>query len=257
MFFRTVSQQFGIALSTAHDCLTEFMDAMLAAMKDIVKMPATADEFRRLADTFYQYKYPNVVGAIDGTSINITVPDEHRIDYFTRKFTTAVNLTAVCDANKRYWSITVGYSGRCHDSHIFRCSSLGKDIFINKRIPQQYHILGDAAYGLHINVMSPYTGDDLPEWKQQHNDTHSSTRMAIERSFSDLKNRWLRLKTMRCELELANKIIATCCCLHNISLDFGDICPTERGRDNQGNHELNFINATTKRDAVSQHIANA
>jgi hypothetical protein len=241
-------------MSTAHDCLTEFMDAMLAEINSIIKMPSTTDEFRQLADTFYQYKYPNVVGAIDGTSINVIVPDAHRIDYFTRKFTTAVNLTAVCDASKIYWSVTVGYSGRCHDSHIFNSSSLAKDMFVNKVIPQQYHILGDAAYGLHVNVMSPYPGSDLPEWKQQHNDVHSSTRMAIERSFTDLKNRWLRLKTMRCDLELANKIIATCCCLHNISLDFGDICPTERVDVYQGYHQLNFTNATTKRDAVAQHI---
>lgn len=255
-FYRTVSQQFGVAMSTAHGCVTDLLDAVLSNMNNIIKMPRTEDEFKALATEFYKYKYPNVIGAIDGSSIDVTVPDEHRIDYFTRKYSTAINLTAVCDANKKFLHITVGYSGRCHDSHIFNSSSLAKLIFTDKAIPEQYHILGDAAYGLSTNVMCPYPGDKLPEWKETHNHCHSATRMAIERSFSDLKNRWLRLKTMRCDLETANRIIAACCCLHNLSVEHGDISPTAR-KNRKGNFELQFNNAAAKRDAVANHITNA
>ena len=100
-------------MSTAHDSLTEVIDAIMVNLTNIIKMPTTEEQRRQLADNFYKYKYPNVVGAIDGTSIEIMVPDEHRLDYYTRKHTTAVNLTAVCDANKRYLNINVGYSARC------------------------------------------------------------------------------------------------------------------------------------------------
>lgn len=133
-------------MSTAHDSLTQVIDAILVNLPDIIKMPTTEEEFKALADKFYQYKYPNVIGAIDGTSIELIVPDEHRIDYYTRKHTTAVNLTAVCDATKRYLNINVGYSARCHDSHIFNCSSLARDIFHRRIIPEAFHIIGKLCF---------------------------------------------------------------------------------------------------------------
>ena len=86
-------------------------------MNNIIKMPSTEEEYRALANNFYQYRYPNVIGAIDGTSISVKVPEKHKIDYMTRKFVTAVNLTAVCDANKKYLDVTVGFSASCHDAH--------------------------------------------------------------------------------------------------------------------------------------------
>ena len=109
-FDRTISQQFGVSMSTAHDSLTQVVNAVLANMNIIIKMPSTEQKFRALADKFYTYKHPNVVGAIDGTSIEVAVPNDQRLDYFTRKYITAVNLTAVCDSDKRYLNINVGYS---------------------------------------------------------------------------------------------------------------------------------------------------
>lgn len=241
-------------MSTAHNCLNEFMDAILAVKNDIIKMPSTEIEYRGLANDFYRYKYPNVIGAIDGTSIDVIVPEEHRIDYFTRKYKTSVNLTAVCDANKRYWYIIVGYSGRCHDAHIFNCSGLARAIHVDKVFPPDYHLLGDAAYGLHMNMMCPYAGENLTAAKEAHNYTHSATRMVVERSFSDLKSRWLRLQTMRNDLELVNRIIATCCCLHNISLDYGDIDSTDQPVGLEGNRLLDCATATTKRDYIATLI---
>ena len=250
MFCRTVSQQFGIALSTAHDSLTEVIEAVLANMKDLIRMPAC---MRATSNDFYNFGYPNVVGAIDGTSITVRVPDEHRIDYFTRKYCTAINLTAVCDAKKKFMHINVGQSGRCHDSNIFNNSSLTRAVFTQGMIPNQFHLIGDAAYGLHINIMCPYPGENLPDWKELHNTRHSSTRMVIERALSDLKSRWLRLQSMRCELDFASKIVAACCCLHNICIEYEDIAPSANQRL-QGFHNLEFVTAAHKRDAIANHI---
>ena len=54
----------------------------------------------------------------------------------------------------------MGQSARCHDSHIFQHSQLFTPL--NKgQVPTQYHIIGDAAYGLSTNVMVPYLGANL------------------------------------------------------------------------------------------------
>ena len=53
--------QFGIAMSTGHQCLVEVVEALLANIKNIVKMPSDETERRRLADEFYTYQFPNVI----------------------------------------------------------------------------------------------------------------------------------------------------------------------------------------------------
>ena len=80
--------------------------------------------------------------------------------------------------------------------------------------------------------------------------------MVIERSFADLKNRWLRLRCLRSELQFANKIIAACCCLHNMSIDHGDIMRTVRAPvvEGVGNHQLQVNNAIVKRNAIAEHL---
>lgn len=250
---RTVSQQFGCAESTAQDSLEKLVQSVLRRKNDIIKMPTTEAEFKQVADRFYTYGFPNVVGAIDGTSIILKVPDEQRIDFMTRKHVTAMNLTAVCDANKTYQYIVCGHSARSNDAHIFSSCSLARDIFHNSTIPQQFHIIGDAAYGNHVNVMAPFKGDNLPANKELYNTLHSSTRMVVERSFSDLKNRWLRLKGLRNDPLFACDIIATCCCLHNIAIKNNDIASTQHPVNN-GYHVLDFGDATSKKEALVRHL---
>ena len=38
----------------------------------VIKIPSEDTEFRQLANSFYQYHYPNFIGAIDGSGIDIT-----------------------------------------------------------------------------------------------------------------------------------------------------------------------------------------
>lgn len=242
-------------MSTAHQCLVEVVAALLANMQDIIKMPSTEADRKRLADEFYTYHYPNVIGAIDGTMITVRVPAVNKTDYFTRKYTTALNLTVCCDANKKFLNINAGHSARSHDSHIFQCSQLF-NIINNEEVPSQYHIIGDAAYGLSTNVIVPYPGSNIGLMQEVHNNRHSSTRMVVERSFSDLKRRWLRLQCLRSDIKFATKIIAACCCLHNISINFGDIKATDREDrvDGVGTVALHFTSPAEKRDAITEHL---
>ena len=81
-----------------------------------------------------------------------------------------------------------------------------------------------------------------------------TARMAIERTFGDLKNRWLRLQTFRCDIEFATKIIAACCVLHNICIDSGDIAPTDLPKMS-GCHVLCVTNAASKRRDIARHLS--
>ena len=117
-------------------------------------------------------------------------------------------------------------------------------------LPKQYHLVGDAAYGQHVNLMVPYPGQALVAVKQLHNTRHSSTRMVIERSFSDFKGRFLKLKSLDCSLDFAVHVIGACVVLHNICIINKDIqCMLDSFP--QGVTNLTFNDATSKRDAIA------
>lgn len=242
-------------MSTAHDTLEEFVNEVTKILPEVIKIPNTNEEYEGLANEFYKHGYPNVIGAIDGSGIDVVVPQSDKNDYFTRKYRTSLNLSAVCDARKKIWYINVGQSERCHDSHIFRCSSLGK-MLLSNTFPSQYHLIGDAAYGLHINMIVPFPGPELSDEQQTHNTKHSSTRMAVERLFSDLKSRWIRLKALRCEMTLATKIIAVCCVLHNLCINNGDIAPTNLP-PMTGSHVLCVSSGSAKIKDIARHLMSA
>lgn len=256
--YRQVSQQFGVAISTSHDTVRDVVDAILTKTSDIIKLPSTLDEIRENARKFATYGYPNVYGAIDGSAINVKVPQSRHSDFETRKFSTSINLTALCDSEKRYLDINVGHSEKCHDSHIFQMSALARKILGDNILPPQYHIIGDAAYGLHESIITPYKGKNLSVAQELHNNRHSSTRMVIERSFSDLKNRWMCLKDMYCDIESAVKITAACCVLHNLCVTNRDIEPTAHGlSQHDGNVELVYDGSGKgKRDAITNLLVN-
>jgi len=186
-------------MSTAHSSLEELVGAVLKNLSDIIKMLDNVKELKESTQPFYKYKFPNVVGAIDGTMIEVHPPQREKLDFFTRKYNTSLNLTALCSGNKRFLYINVGQSARCYDSHIFQRSRLA-----SRPLNRQYHIIGDAAYQLSENMMVPYVKPEGSPIKEIYNKTHSSTRMVIERSFGDLKNRWLRLSNLKTNIKLAN-----------------------------------------------------
>ncbi|KAF6037605.1 hypothetical protein EB796_004088 [Bugula neritina] len=112
--FRTTSQQFGLSMSTAHSSLEELVGAVLKNLSNIIKMPDNVKELKESTQPFYKYKFPNVVGAIDGTMIEVHPPQREKLDFFTRKYNTSVNLTALFTRNYRMLKTCLGDYVKVH-----------------------------------------------------------------------------------------------------------------------------------------------
>lgn len=66
-------------------------------------------------------------------------------------------------------------------------------------MPENYHLLGDSAYPLSINLMTPFKDNGhLTRDQITYNYKLSSTRSIVERSFGLLKGRFRRLKYLDC-----------------------------------------------------------
>nr|CAI5828137.1 unnamed protein product [Callosobruchus analis] len=165
----------------------------------------------------------NVVGAIDGTHIFIKQPVGNAVDYCNRYQSHSVILQAMCDPRKRFINISVGHPGHMHDARVFRRSSLYQRIVDEDEplINPEYHLIGDSAYPLLQEVLTPYrdTGH-LTEAETRFNVRFSSIRSTIERAFGLLKGKWRRLKFLdMSDLELLNKVIVAGCVLHNLIIN--------------------------------------
>jgi hypothetical protein len=166
-------------MSTVHSRVQIVTDVLYRTCGQYIKFP-DIPEMRNISRGFQRYGFPNVICALDGTHISIKPPAAHKNDYCSRKSQFAINLTATCDASLNFTSIFTGYSAKVHDSRVFKASPLFEKL---GTVPSQYHILGDAAYALHMAVMTPFkdTGCGLTSSQTVYNYKQSRTRMYIER----------------------------------------------------------------------------
>ncbi|KYN01659.1 Putative nuclease HARBI1 [Cyphomyrmex costatus] len=121
----------------------------------------------------------------------------------------------------QFTHIYVGNVGSVHDSRIFRLSALQQYINDSTKFPNDTHIIGDAAYGLHQHLLVPYPDNGhLTQRQKNYNFCFSSTRMVIERAFAYLKGRWRSLLHVLAvnDVKFAPYHIYACCVLHNICL---------------------------------------
>lgn len=145
-----------------------------------------------------------------------------------------------------------------HDARVYRNSPLFERMSERDFIPPNFHLLGDAAYPLKLNLMTPFrdTGH-LTRAQTIYNTKLSSARSTIERAFGHLKGKFRRLKYLDIsDLELGSNMIAAACVLHNFILSRNYVGLEEENADlemmemgNQGGAYLEMA-AIQKRNRI-------
>lgn len=213
--FRLLGQQFGIGTSTAHDIVQHVLRILNKNADLFITFPKSEQEMIQIAQLFFdRTSFPNTLGAIDGTLVEFMPPKIHQMDYIDRKSKFSMNLTVICDSDMRFLAATCGYSGKCHDSRIY--SETLKPIVDN--IPPVYHIVGDAAYGQAMRMMTPYCRIGADETQELYNKVQSSTRIVVERAFAQLKECWRKMTNIESDMNKVCQTVLACLILHNIKL---------------------------------------
>lgn len=131
----------------------------------------------------------------------------------------------MCDHKTRFIHCYTGQPGSVHDQRVFRLSEVYEWLENPEKFPEDCHILGDAAYKLHENVIVPYRDNGhLTARQKNFNFCHSSARIAIERAFGLLKTRFRSIRTVLAmeRLDLIPMFVIACCTMHNICHLKGD-----------------------------------
>ncbi|CAI5957085.1 unnamed protein product [Closterium sp. NIES-65] len=116
---------FGIPKSILHKIVDAFLLHFPRRFKRTwVRIP-TYDEMEDMAADFKAVRgLPNVIGAIDGTHIEIKGLENHRQEYYNRKGVYSTQLQVTCDSKGYIWDYVVGHPGSMHDQGVFQQSHL-------------------------------------------------------------------------------------------------------------------------------------
>lgn len=240
-----VADRFGMSLLSVIRCRNRVLKSINTDLLHFTSWP-TGQELLTQVNRFSQRNgFPGIVGALDGTHIEIRKPRNHAASYINRKQFYSLQLQAVCDCEMLFTHVFTGYPGSCHDARVCRNSDLWNNGLHMCGLVN--HIIADAAYPLRKWLVTPYRDNGhLTEEQKRFNNYLSANRVVIERAFALLKGRFRRLKYLDTELENGVDIILSCCILHNICLlkhedvsdfleqDIGDINPPLQLFDNDG-----------------------
>ncbi|XP_012528095.1 putative nuclease HARBI1 [Monomorium pharaonis] len=223
--FRSICERFNIGRSTALYITRRVVKALVELTPIIIKW--LSDE--RVNEVWAGFEntsgFPKVIGAIDGTHINIPAPRKDPECYINRKGHHSIQLQAICDHKCQFTHCYVGHVGSVHDQRVFRQSEVQSYLGNATKFPQDSHLIDDSAYKLHQNMMIPYRDNGhLTHRQKNYNFCHASTRIVIERAFGLLKGRFRSLLTIFAmdRVDLIPVHILACCILHNICIMRGD-----------------------------------
>lgn len=178
----------------------------------------------------------------------------------------------IADAEYRFLYIDVGAYGSEGDSSVFCKSEFGQSIVNNTiELPENTAIggidlpfvfVGDDAFPLTERILKPFTpprGGRLTDEEKIFNYRLSRARRCIENSFGILTAKFICLaRPLLCSPERAQKIVATCCVLHNhfCTTNKNSYCPPHFTDSYDGNGHL--IEGAWRRDVTDMtHLNNA
>jgi hypothetical protein len=126
-FQNVIGDTHGIHRSSVSRIISRVSNALSGVINNYVYLPNDENGFRLLKQGFYERgRFPNVLGAVDGTLIPIKKPstDEHL--FVSRKGFHAINMQGVSDANMKFLSVTIKFPGSTHDSYVWNNSAVAR-----------------------------------------------------------------------------------------------------------------------------------
>ncbi|XP_026819613.1 LOW QUALITY PROTEIN: protein ALP1-like [Rhopalosiphum maidis] len=182
--FKSLQYLFRVSECTISVFLPDVLTAISQVLEPFIKVPATADEWGKIKDTFFhRWNFPMCCGAIDGKHVIIIKrPPGSGSSFYNYKKTYSVILFAMVDGDYCFTYIDIGANGRASDSAIFRDSTLNIALENNTLGV----IIGDDAFPLRTNLLKPYSKTGLNNYEMIFNYRLSRARRVVENAFGIL-----------------------------------------------------------------------
>lgn len=235
---KSLHYNFRVGITTAYRIILETCESLWVILMPLyLKFPTEEDWLKIAADFRDKLNFPHCVGALDAKLIEMFAPKRSGSMFFNYMKYFSTNLLAVCDAHKNFVYVDIGSYGKQSDGGIFFHSSFGKRLdSINLNFPPPaflphtnttfpYFIIGDSAFPLKENLLTPYTGNhmNLTDIEANFNHEQSSVRKIIENVFAIFVRRWqVFIGPINMQPKNVEKIVMAGVVLHNYIKSFGD-----------------------------------
>lgn len=210
---------------TIRKIVERVFSAILSLSAEYIKWMDAAERAEIVTRT--DHEFPGAIGYVDGSEIKLYhKPSTNHEAYFSRKSKYAIKIQVICDFNLKVRHLVAGYPGSVHDARIFKECGVALDS--NQHFSKGQFLLGDKAYGLTKNLLTPFRPQSNvlnPALRKKFNKRLSKYRIRVEHCFGGLTERFESLKELRVQidnpetLKFACDWIVVCCILHNIIVD--------------------------------------
>ncbi|CAC5388958.1 HARBI1 [Mytilus coruscus] len=143
----------GISQSSVSRIVQQVSTAISRQAGRFITFPVTAPQQQSVKEGFKErFGFPNVLGCVNGTLIQIKAPSVREDVYVCRKGYHALNIQGICDSRKAFLNLVVRWPGSTHDAFIW--SECGINNYLNQN-PNAGYLLGDQAYPLKQFLLTP------------------------------------------------------------------------------------------------------
>lgn len=170
--FENLSIVFSISNTSVRRIIKEVLPLIWNCLKkEYVPFPKSTHEWKIIENGFLQIGgIPHTLGALDGKHVRIKKPPHSGSEYFNYKKYFSIVLLALVDASSNFIFVDIGAQGSFNDASVLRNSMIFKKMVtssLNFPNPEPidnntetlpYFFIGDGGFGIHPNLMKPFTG---------------------------------------------------------------------------------------------------
>ncbi|ODM87084.1 putative nuclease HARBI1 [Orchesella cincta] len=192
-----VSTKFGISIGAVVKYTDRVIDAITSLSKRYIYWPGPSER-QDLGRQMALQCLPKCIGFVDGTDIVFDeAPHDDKELYWSRKKKYCIQAQIICDIDRKIRDLFTGYPGSVHDAKAFSKSPIA--IVPNKFFSAGEFIIGDSAYAISENVITPYKRgvQGITPERKAFNRHLSSHRVLVENTIGLLKSRFQSLKSLR------------------------------------------------------------
>ncbi|KAF0705203.1 hypothetical protein AaE_014621 [Aphanomyces astaci] len=125
--YRETGAAFGMSKSWCVETVNHFITILAAHVKSWIKLPKAASDWAQIEMEFLaKQNIPGIVGAVDGTLVDIYRPDDFD-GFYNRNGDPSLNIQALVDAKLKFLSVDIR-PGSYSDKKIWKTSKLGQTI---------------------------------------------------------------------------------------------------------------------------------
>ncbi|OXA48641.1 putative nuclease HARBI1 [Folsomia candida] len=168
----------GLSQPTASRIIEQVSRVLVTESPKIVSFPDAAEQ-KRISTAFHaKSRFPNIIGIMDGSHVNIISPSQDERSFVNRKQNHSINVQIICDDQFRFIDAVASNPGGAHDSFVFRNSHIHHRFLTGEF--GNGKLIGDSGYSRSPFMEVPYARGIITPFQNDYNKRLTSVRCAIE-----------------------------------------------------------------------------